>query len=31
MTHDLLHGALAASITDNIFLLAGIPMLAHGS
>jgi hypothetical protein len=28
MTHDLLHGDLAASINDNIFLLVGIPMLA---
>jgi len=28
MTHDLLHGDLMASINDNIFLLAGIPMLA---
>lgn len=28
MTHDLLHGALVASVNDNIFLLAGIPMLA---
>jgi hypothetical protein len=27
MTHDLLHGDLAASISDNIFLLVGIPML----
>ena len=27
MTHDLLHADLAASINDNIFLLAGIPML----
>ncbi len=28
MTRDLLHGDLAASINDNIFLLIGIPMLA---
>jgi Protein of unknown function (DUF2752) len=28
MTHDLLHGDLAASINDNVFLLVGIPMLA---
>lgn len=28
MAHDLLHGELAASINDNIFLLVGIPMLA---
>jgi hypothetical protein len=28
MTHDLLHGDLAASITDNVFLLLGIPLLA---
>jgi hypothetical protein len=28
MTHDLLHGDLMASINDNIFLLAGIPLLA---
>lgn len=27
MTHDLLHGDLAASINDNVFLLAGIPVL----
>ncbi|BBZ39284.1 DUF2752 domain-containing protein [Mycobacterium conspicuum] len=27
MTHDLLHGDLAASITDNVFLLVGIPVL----
>jgi Protein of unknown function (DUF2752) len=27
MTHDLLHGHLAASINDNIFLLVGIPLL----
>lgn len=26
MTHDLLHGDLAASINDNIFLLVGIPI-----
>ncbi len=28
MTHDLLHGDLAASINDNVFLLVGIPILA---
>jgi hypothetical protein len=28
MVHDLLHGDLAASINDNVFLLVGIPMLA---
>ena len=28
MAHDLLHGDLAASISDNVFLLVGIPMLA---
>jgi hypothetical protein len=28
MTHDLLHGHLAASINDNVFLLAAIPLLA---
>lgn len=28
MTHDLLHGHLAASINDNIFLLLGLPLLA---
>ena len=28
MTHDLLHGNLAASINDNVFLLVGIPMVA---
>ena len=27
MTHDLLHGDLAASINDNVFLLVGIPVL----
>ena len=27
MTHDLLHGDLAASINDNAFLLVGIPVL----
>ncbi len=27
MTHDLLHGDLAASINDNVFLLVGIPAL----
>jgi hypothetical protein len=28
MVHDVLHGDLAAAITDNVFLLIGIPMLA---
>jgi hypothetical protein len=28
MIHDVLHGHLVAAITDNIFLLFGIPMLA---
>jgi hypothetical protein len=28
MTHDVLHGDMVAAITDNVFLLAGIPMLA---
>jgi hypothetical protein len=27
MTHDLLHGHLAASINDNVFLVVGIPVL----
>ena len=28
MTHDLLHGDLAAAAVDNVFLLAGLPLLA---
>ncbi|MFV0494164.1 DUF2752 domain-containing protein [Mycobacterium sp.] len=28
MTHDLLHGDLAAGINDNLFLLVGIPAVA---
>ncbi|OSC41285.1 DUF2752 domain-containing protein [Mycobacterium decipiens] len=28
MTHDLMHGELAASINDNVFLLVGSPVLA---
>ncbi|ORV65215.1 DUF2752 domain-containing protein [Mycobacterium europaeum] len=28
MTHDLLHGHLAAAVNDNLFLLIGIPLLA---
>jgi hypothetical protein len=28
MTHDVLHGDLAAAIVDNVFLLVGLPMLA---
>ena len=28
MTHDLLHGDLMASLNDNAFVLAGIPLLA---
>ncbi len=27
MTHDLLHGDLAAAFVDNAFLLIGLPML----
>lgn len=26
--HDLLHGDLAGAVTDNVFLLVGIPALA---
>lgn len=26
MTHDLLHGDLAAAVTDNVFLLVGLPL-----
>jgi hypothetical protein len=28
MTHDLLHGDLAAAAVDNVFVLVGLPMLA---
>lgn len=28
MTHDLLHGDLAAAVVDNVFLLVGLPILA---
>lgn len=28
MTHDLIHGNLPAAAADNVFLLAGLPMLA---
>jgi uncharacterized protein DUF2752 len=28
MTHDVLHGDVAAAITDNVFVLVAIPMLA---
>lgn len=28
MTHDLLHGDLPAAVTDNVFLLVGLPLLA---
>jgi hypothetical protein len=28
MTHDLLHGDLAAAVVDNVFLLVGLPLLA---
>ena len=28
MTHDLLHGDLAAAVVDNLFLLIGLPVLA---
>ena len=27
MTHDLLHGDLAAAVVDNVFLLVGLPAL----
>lgn len=27
MTHDLLHADLAAAVTDNVFLLVGLPLL----
>ena len=27
MTHDLLHGDLAAAVVDNVFLLVGLPVL----
>ena len=27
MTHDLLHGDVAAAVTDNVFLLVGMPLL----
>lgn len=27
MTHDLLHGDLAAAVVDNLYLLAGLPLL----
>ena len=30
MTHDLLHGDLAAAVMDNVFLLVGLPLLAVG-
>jgi len=28
MTHDLLRGDLSAAVTDNVFLLIGLPLLA---
>ncbi|BBZ75852.1 membrane protein [Mycolicibacterium anyangense] len=28
MTHDLLHGDVAAAVVDNVFLLVGLPALA---
>jgi hypothetical protein len=28
MTHDVLHGDLAAAVVDNVFLLVGLPVLA---
>lgn len=28
MTHDLLHADVAAAVADNVFLLAGLPLLA---
>lgn len=27
MTHDVLHGDLAAAVVDNVFLLVGLPLL----
>jgi hypothetical protein len=27
MTHDLLHGDIAAAVVDNVFALAGLPLL----
>ena len=27
MTHDLLHGDIAAAVVDNVFLLVGLPVL----
>ncbi len=28
MTHDMLHGDLVAAVVDNVYLVAGLPMLA---
>jgi hypothetical protein len=28
MTHDVLHGNFSAAVTDNVFLLVGLPLLA---
>lgn len=28
MTHDVLHGDLAAAVTDNVYALVGVPLLA---
>ncbi|MFC7671531.1 DUF2752 domain-containing protein [Mycolicibacterium sp. GCM10028919] len=28
MTHDVLHGDFAAAVTDNVFALVGLPLLA---
>jgi len=28
MTHDVLHGDIAAAVVDNVFLLIGLPLLA---
>lgn len=28
MTHDVLHGDLAAAVVDNVFFLVGLPLLA---
>lgn len=28
MTHDLLHGQFTAAVTDNVFFLLGLPLLA---
>lgn len=28
MTHDVLHGDMAAAVVDNVFVLVGLPLLA---